>query len=90
MDEIPIIAVVMSKSDEVQKRKAAKRHPDHLSSEVVRLSAAGQRHSDTYVAVSVCPSVDHLSLFIVFAICFSSPLLKSIYTSPSLHTLNTF
>lgn len=90
MDETAIIAVIMSKSDEEQKRKAAKRHRSLSSSEVARLSAAGQRHSDTWVAVSVCPSVDRLSSFIVFAICFLSPLLKSIYTSPSLHTVNTF
>lgn len=52
------------------KRGRPREDIDHLSSEVVRLSAAGQRHSDMYVAVTVCPSVDQLSLFIAFAICF--------------------
>lgn len=64
--------VVMSKSDEEEQKQcvqwnAAKRHIDRSSFEVVRLSAAGQRHSDMLLCLSVSGSIIIIYCFWLFA-----------------------
>lgn len=68
MDEIPIIAVVMSTSDEVQKRKAAKRHRSFVvrGRSVISHRAAALR----YVCCCVRMSVGGSIVIIHFCFCY--------------------